>query len=221
MPLLVVLLLFFFIALAIIFGTVFFVYHVSRKLTHALGVVSLPRSVTKSLDESRRYARLIVQTARQYPPGPLRNRLDLTLRPVDAWLANLTRLEKALGKLYQQRNLSRELRQANFEIDDLRRKLLMATDREAALLRDLMKSKQQHLIVLKELQLFQTQAELKIHKIASDLGATHAEILLLVARGDFNDNRFRRLDENLQENLRSMQDMLGAMEELGYYSAAG
>jgi hypothetical protein len=221
MPLLVILLLFFFIALVMIFGTVFLVRQVSRKLTHTLGVVSLPRSVTKSLNESRRYARLIVQTARHYPPGPLRNRLDLTLRPVDAWLDNLTRLEKALGKLYQQRNLPRELRQANFEIDNLRRKLLMATDREASLLRDLIKSKQQHLAALKELELFQTQAELKIHKIASDLGATHAEMLLLVARGDFNENRFRRLDENLQENLHSMQDMLGAMEELGYYSAAG
>ncbi len=84
-----------------------------------------------------------------------------------------------------------------------------------------MNSKKQHLAALKKLELFQTQAELKIHKIASDLGATHAEVLLVVAKGDFNENRFRRLDENLQDNLTGVQDMLGAMEELGYHVASG
>jgi hypothetical protein len=74
---------------------------------------------------------------------------------------------------------------------------------------------------LKELKSFQTQAELKIHRIASDLATTHAEMLLIVARGDFNDNRFKRLDENLQDHLAGLRDMLAAMDELGYSSAAG
>ena len=83
------------------------------------------------------------------------------------------------------------------------------------------KSKEQHLAALQELHHFQMQAELKIRKIASDLGATHAEMLLIVAKGDFNDNRFHRLDENLQEHVSSMRDMLAAMEEMGYGRVAG
>ncbi len=194
---------------------------VIKLLAEAFRASFLPRSVVASLKESRRYGHLIVQTVQQYPPGPLRDRLNLTLKSVEQWLANLTRLEQGLKKLYGQRNLSRELRRANFEIDSLRRRLLMASDEEAAYLRELMNSHKQHLLALKKLQLFQTQAELKVHKIASDLGATHAEILLVVAKGDFNENRFRRLDENLQEQLNGVQDMLGAMEELGYNVASG
>lgn len=217
--LLVIFLLAILITLAMLFAAVVLARSVGRRLSNTLNLSSLPRSVTQSLKESRRYARLIVETAEQYPAGPIQDRLNRTLQPVEQWLASLDRLEVGLAQLYRQRNLSRDLRQTDREVDELRRKLLAANGDEAVFLRDLIKSKKQHLIVLKELQLFQTQAELKIHKIASDLGATHAEMLLVAARGDFNENRFRRLDENLQEHLGSMRDMLGAMEELGYHSA--
>ncbi|GIK42230.1 MAG: hypothetical protein HND46_23765 [Chloroflexi bacterium] len=189
------------------------------KLVKVAQTASLPRSVARSVAESRHYGRRIMQVAQQYPPGPMRDRLNLTLRPVDRWLESLTRLEHGLGKLYSQRNLDRELRQVAFEIDDLRRRSLTAVDGEVRYLRELMQSKKQHQSALKELKSFQTQAELKIHKIASDLATTHAEMLLIVAKGDFNDNRFQRLDENLQEHLAGLRDMLKAMDELGYSSA--
>jgi hypothetical protein len=190
------------------------------KLAKTLQGSSLPRSIAKPVAESRHYGRLIMRVARQYPPGLLRDRLDLTLRPVNLWLENLTRLEQGLAKLYSQRNLERELRQVALEIDDLRRRSLMAADSEAKFLRELMESKKQHQAALKQLQAFQTQAELKIRKIASDLATTHAEMLLIVAKGDFNHNRIHRLDENLQDHLAGLRDMLAAMDDLGYSSAA-
>jgi hypothetical protein len=193
---------------------------VGQKLGRLARTSSLPRPISRSLNESRYYANLIVQMTEQCPPGPMQDRLNLTLKPVDQWLANLTRLEQGLSKLYSQRNLARDLRQTSLEIDDLRRQLLTARGQEVSYLRDLKKSKEQHLSALKELEGFQTQAELKIRKIASDLGATHAEMLLIMARGDFNENRMRRLDENLQEHLASMRDVLAAMDEMGYGSVA-
>lgn len=193
---------------------------VRQKMARMLRVSSLPRSIARSLKESRYYGSLIVQMAQQYPPGPVQDRLNLTLQPVDQWLTNLTRLEEGLAKLYSQRNLARELRQTKFEIEDLRRQLLTVSGQDVPYMRELKKSKEQHLAALKDLQRFQTQAELKIRKIASDLGATHAEMLLIVARGDFNENRMQRLDENLQEHLAGMRDMLAAMDEMGYSSAA-
>jgi hypothetical protein len=204
---------------AALLALILFARIVSRTLSKLVGASSLPRSVTRSLNESRHYGRLIVQMAQQYPPGPMKDRLSLTLRPVDQWLTNLSRLEQGLAKMYGQRNLARELRQTSIEIDDLRRQLLTGNGRELVYLRELKKSKEQHLAALKELQQFQTQAELKIRKIASDLGATHAEMLLIVARGDLNENRMRRLDENLQEHLASMRDVLAAMDDMGYSSA--
>lgn len=192
-----------------------------RKLVQSLQTPSLPRAVARSVAESRHYGRRIMQVAQQYPPGPMHDRLDLTLRPVSRWLESLTRLEQGLAKLYNQRNLDRELRQIALELDDLRQRTLTAADGETKHLHDLMQSKKQQQAALKELRIFQTQAELKIHKIASDLATTHAEMLLIVAKGDFNDNRFQRLDENLQEHLTGLRDMLQAMDELGYNSAAG
>jgi hypothetical protein len=225
MPLIPIFLLILLICLVVaLVGTGVFLYASVKGVTKVAGSLSrsaLPRSIVRSLKESRQYGRLIKQTVQQYPEGPMRDRLELTTRPVDDWLANLTKLEKGLEKLYGQRNLTRELRQARFEIDELRRQMLLADKNEAAYLRQLMDSKKQHLATLKELQAFQTQAELKIRKIASDLGATHAEILLVIARGDFNENRFRRLDENLQDHLSGIRDMLSAMDEMGYSGVVG
>ena len=176
----------------------------------------MPSSTRDALGEARHYAKLIKHTAQQCTPGPMRERLMQTIRPVDEWLVNLQRLEQSLQKLYAQRNLSRELRKVDFEINQLKREMLGADEGEFGSLRKLVKSKEYHRSTLRELQAFQTQAELKIRRIASDLGATHAEMLLITARGDFSESRFRRLDENLQDNLSSLRDMISVMDEINY-----
>ncbi len=193
---------------------------VAKSLGSGASFTVMPMTVKQSLRDSRRYAKLIKQTVQQQPAGPMRDRLSLTIKPVDEWLTNLDRLEKALSKLYAQRNLGRELRKVNFEIEQLRRQVLTANSMQVRSLRTLMKSKKNHRERLQELQAFQNQAELKIHQIASDLGTAHAEVLLVTSKGDFNDNRFRRLDENLQENLSGLRDILSAMDDMGYTSSA-
>jgi hypothetical protein len=200
------------VASAKVLGTVF---------NTTLGASSLPHSVKRPLQEARRYAELIRTTVQQCPPGPMKDRLNLTIEPVNEWITNLNRLEQALRKLYSQRNLNRELRRVNYELEQLHRQLLTANREEAVSVRALMKSKKQHRAVLNELLAFQNQAELKIRKIASDLGTTHTEVLLVTARGDFNQNRIQRLDENLQENMSSLRDILSAMDDMGYSSAVG
>jgi hypothetical protein len=180
----------------------------------------LPSSVKRPMREAREYAEKIKRTARQCPPGPMRDRLDQTVKPVDEWLNNLNRLEQALSKLYSQRNPARELRRTQYEIEELRRQILVASRSDTASLKALMASKKKQYAVLEELQAFQNQAELKIRKIASDLGIAHTEMLLVTARGDFNDNRFQRLDENLQDNLTGLRDILSAMDDMGYTSNA-
>jgi hypothetical protein len=197
------------------------VYYSTRgviQLARALQKPALPRSVMRSLEESRRYGRLIMETAQQYPAGPIRDRLELMIRPVDEWLTRLKKLEQGLEKLYGQRNLTRELRQTVYDIEELQRQLLTAANLEADHLQALLSSKQTHYTALTELKVFQNQAELKIRKIASDLGATHAEMLLVSARGDFNDNRLYRLEENLQEQMTGLRDVLAAMDEMSYRS---
>jgi hypothetical protein len=44
-------------------------------------------------------------------------------------------------------------------------------------------------------------------------------MLLVTARGDFNENRIQRLDENLQDHVSSLRDMMAAMDEMGYSQA--
>lgn len=177
---------------------------------------AVPASVRRSLREARTYAQKIRLTVSQHPDGPVRDRLGMTIKPVDEWLTNLSRLEQALGKMYAQCNLTRDLRQINFEIEQLHRQLLNAEADELGSIRALMSSKQKHKEALRQLQLFQTQAERRIQKIASDLGATHAEMLLISARGKFNDGRLQRLDEDLREQVTGLRDMLSAMDEMGY-----
>lgn len=197
------------------------IFKVSRAFLRGLmGFSPLPGAIKRSLREARHYAELIKKTARQCPPGPVQDRLIRTVKPVDEWLVNLNRLEQSLVKLYSQRNISRELRRTTSEIERLRRQMLMTDEQETAALKDLINSKRKHQAVLKELITFQNQAEFKIHKIASDLGTTHSEMLLVTTRGNFKDQRLQRLDESLEENLTGLRDILSAMDEMGYSSQA-
>jgi predicted secreted protein len=203
------------------YKTIQFIAGNSGGTSIAGGSGRVPASTKTALRDARHYARLIKETATHCPPGPMRDRLTRTVKPVDEWLANLLRLEQALGKMHAQRNLSRDVSKANYEIEQLRRQILGAQNAdEVASLRALMKSKRGHLNAMEELQRFQQQAELKIRRIASDLGAAHAEMLLLTTKGDFSENRFQRLDENLQENMSSLRDMLSVMDEMSYVSRA-
>lgn len=216
MPIILVLVLIFMLFLTL--ALAYFAARGGASLVRFLSQPALPRSIRQSLDESRRYGRLILATSKRYPAGPIRDRLDLMLKPVEQWLAQLNKLEQSLQQMYGQYNLRREMRRARFEVEESKRRLGTAeTEQEAASLRKLLHSKENRYAGLKELETFQTQAELKIRKIASDLGAAHAEMLLISARGDFNNNRLRRLDENLQEHVSSLKDLLAAMEESGYY----
>jgi predicted RNase H-like nuclease (RuvC/YqgF family) len=219
-----VLILWFLIIVVLIIGVTVFAGVASFKLFKWMsggGSGRMPNYTREALRDAKKYAKLIKTTARECPAGPMRDRLNRTVEPVDDWLLNLKRLEQSLGKLYVQRNLDRELRKANFEIEQLRRQLLQATSAtEVSSLRALMKSKKMHVSSLTELQAFQNHAELKIRKIASDLGATHAEMLLVTTRGDFSESRFQRLDENLQDNMAGLRDILSAMDDMRYMSGA-
>jgi hypothetical protein len=206
------------VGVALLLTAIIFIRRLMQRLARTIQASALPTAIARSLRESRHYGKLIIQTVQEYPPGPIRDRLNLTIQPVDKWLTNLSRLEQGLVKLYSQRNLARELRRTRNEIETLRRQLLTVRGKEAAGLTALKLSKEQHLAALQELQIFQNQAELKIQKIASDLGATHAEMLLIIAKGDFNENRLHRLDANLQEHLSSMRDIVTTMDEMGYSS---
>ncbi len=221
----VVILLWFLIIVVIILGVVCLAgvatFKLVRWLTGGAGATRIPTATRDALRDAKHYARLIKTTAQQCPPGLIRDRLGRTVKPVDEWLENLKRLELALAKLYAQRDLNREMRKANTELEQLRRQLVTATSAaQVDSLRALMKSKKKHHSVLEELQGFQNQAELKIRRIASDLGATHAEMLLITARGDFSESRFQRLDENLQDNLAGLRDIMAAMDDMRYMSGA-
>lgn len=221
----VVILLWFLIIVVLIIGVTTFAGVVTLKLfrwvSGAVDTGRMPGATRTAIREAKQYARLIKTTAQQCPPGLVCDRLGRTVKPVDEWLDNVKRLEQSLSKLYAQRKLSRELRKTRTEIEQLRRQILTATSAgEVASLRALMKSKKIHLEALEELQAFQNQAELKIRKIASDLGAAHAEMLLITARGDFSESRFQRLDENLQDNLDGLRDIMAAMDDMGYMSGA-
>jgi predicted secreted protein len=121
----------------------------SSPSTAAFGVGRVPNSTKAALRDARQYARMIKETATNAAPGPMRDRLAQTVRPVDEWLANLVRLEQSLGKMHAQRNLSRDIGKANYEIEQIRRQILIAQNAdEVASLRALMKSKRSHLNAL-------------------------------------------------------------------------
>lgn len=196
------------------------IFKLLRVVFESWQISSLPGSMAQSLQDARNYAKRIKRMAQQYPPGPMQDRLNRMTHPVDEWLTNLNQLEQALTRLYKHQDVKRDLRRVTLEIEQIHRQLLVSRDAEAASLRALIQSKKKHCAVLEELQAFRNQTELRIRKIASDLGAAYTEVTLVSAKGNFNDNRFQRLDDDLQDNLNSLRDILAAMDEMGYSSAS-
>ncbi len=207
--------------MAVSAGSIFVFYWLLTSLSKfftALGnsfqVARLPSVISKPLKEARYYAQLITQSTQECPSGPVRDRLNHTVSLAHESLESLQRLEQDMIKLYSHHDLNRDQTRTNFEIEHLKRQLLTVTGREATLILELIKSRKEHLNALEELKSFQAEAVLKIRIIASDLATAHAEMLLIIAKGDFNNNRLRRLDENLQEHLGSLRDMVAVMDEL-------
>ncbi|MDM8529094.1 hypothetical protein QUF58_12920, partial [Anaerolineales bacterium HSG24] len=201
----------------IIYLTVNLLARLRDKLYHTSKMSRLPRSVYKPLRQARQYGQLITKTAQECPPGPIRSHLkNLTVKHVDESLESLGQLEESLITLYSHRNIKRELNKTYNEIEQISRELMAAENKQAKLLRRLLKSKREYLVTLEEMQEFQQHAELEIRKIASDLTRAHAEMLLVITKGDFSSSRLNRLDENIQEHLSSLRDIIHVMDELGY-----
>jgi len=121
-----VLVLFLAILLLITYFGAVIIFKLLKIMVDGASFSSLPHSVKRPLREARDYAEKIKRTARQYPSGPMRDRLDRTVKPVDEWLSSLNKLEQALTKLYSQRNPARELRRAQYEVAQLRRQMSRA-----------------------------------------------------------------------------------------------
>ncbi len=173
----------------------------------------LPPSVQQGLKQARRYGQLMLAMEQEGTPRQ-RKRLTHTMKAVNEVLANLTRLEQNLEKLYGKRNLRQELAQTTVEIDELQSQLPTAEGRSAQILDNLLKNKEKHRAILNSLQAFQQQIELTIRQNASVLNSTHAEMILLTAKDNLDNNRVRRLNQALQENSDSLVDLLEAMEEM-------
>jgi len=201
--------------------TVGMVKQTRRKVRHSIDMARLPRAVTKSLREARQYSQQITTVVQECPPGPMRTHLNnLTMKHVQESIQNLDRLEQVLLKLYSHRNIKRELRQVHNEIEKTQKQIQRASMDELKLLRRLVQSKREQLVTLENIQAFQQQTELELRRIASDLNTTHAEMVLVVSKGNFNPKRFNRLDENLKEHLGSLRDMVTVIDELGYNQAS-
>jgi|GEM_PF-5290499 len=176
-------------------------------------VAGISQESKKWLKESRYYANLIIESEKQCSPSQ-QKRLSSTIETVNKLITSLIALEEHLRRIYSKHNLSKELKQTATELNDLQEQLRTADRKSAQILNDLVNRKQKHLSVLNDIRDLQGQIELKIRQNATVLNNTHAEITLLMGRGELDSNQFNRLTEELRENSDSVMDLLETMEEM-------
>lgn len=66
---------------------------------------------------------------------------------------------------------------------------------------------------LADIQNFQNQLELQVRQNTTGLKNINAEITLVSAKGSLDNQRFHRLNEELQESSESLMDLLDVMNE--------
>jgi hypothetical protein len=156
---------------------------------------------------------LVADIARR-KDGALRHRLEEQVRQIDAWVDGIYRLTGRLEELETDALLRQDMATAPGELRRLTERLQgvkdAATERS---LRDAQASRQSQVDNLNALRDIMERAHLQLENTLAALGAVYAQVQLLTAK-DLDSARARQLQTDIAEQVRAVQDVVDAMDEV-------
>ena len=171
------------------------------------------RRIEKAL-EYRSQIEAAVSRARQ---GLLRDNLAETAAEIDEWLENLYSLAVRLDAFQADRTIQQDLRSVPEALESYERRLkTVGDDRLRAQMQNVYDSKRTQWESLRNLQETMVKARLQMDNTLSALGTVYSQVLLIGVK-DIEGGRARRLHEDIAEEIKSLQDVVGAMDEVYQY----
>jgi hypothetical protein len=171
------------------------------------------RCILKAL-EYRSQIEAAVSRARQ---GLLRDNLSETAAQIDEWLENLYTLALRLDAFQIDKTIQQDLRAVPEALGTYERRLKTVSDeRLRAQMQEMYDAKRAQWKSLETLQETMTRAKLQMDNTLTALGTVYSQVLLIGVK-DIEGGRARRLHEDIAEEIKSLQDVVGAMDEVYQY----
>jgi hypothetical protein len=166
------------------------------------------------LEKALEYQRRIEAAVRDQPASVLRDRLRYMSDEVGEWIAAIYRLASRLDEYEADVVINQDMRSVPLAIKNYRQRLKQEDDEAVKeQMRQTIRSKEAQWDYLQKLQNTMEKAEFQLEQTLSALGTVYSQMLLIGAR-DTQGDKAQRLREDVGEQVKSLQDLIQAMDEV-------
>ena len=181
--------------------------------TAAIKDVESRRYVEKGLE----YRAQIEAAANRARSGLLRDNLAETADEIDRWLENMYSLALRLDAFAADRTIQQDLHSVPSTLQTYEQRMKTVTDDQLrAQMHDIYEAKKAQWESLKNLQATMARARLQMDSALTALGTVYSQILLIGVK-DVDSGRAQRLREDIAEEIKSLHDVVEAMDEVYQY----
>lgn len=171
------------------------------------------------LKRALEYRALITEAAYRHS-GPLRSQILATGSEINAWIEQIYTLAQRLDEFEENAVISRDRRLVPQDLKNLRRRLEAEPSAEMrAELEEAIQTKETQLANLTSLENNIKRADIQLDHTLSALGTVYAQVQLIGSK-DVDSARTRRLQEDIREEVASLQDTISAIDEVQHYHRA-
>jgi len=188
---------------------------VSDMLRGEFNARELPSSKYRDkVEKALEYRERIEGVIRQSRQGVLREHLQEDARRITEWVSNVFGLAKRLDAYENDEIIKRDMRSVQSAIKDFEARLRLEDDEAVCQqMREAIRSKKTHWDNLQRLQNTMEKAEFQLENTLSAMGTVYAQLQLIGAK-DVDSSRARHLREDISEQVKALQDIAEAMDEV-------
>lgn len=177
------------------------------------------RKSRQRLKKAQTYIMEVESAIAKTPQGPIRDRMTRTIESMQKWVEAIYRMSTRIDAYEGDRIISQDLRSVPVAIANLRRKLAVENDppvREQ--IERTIADKERQMEQLTRLKNTIERAEYQMESTLSAMGTVYAQLQMLGTARD-SEEIINRLQDNIDEQVDSLQDLNDAMDEM-YTSSA-
>ena len=168
------------------------------------------------LKRALEYHHLIGKAANQHS-GVMRTSINTTASEINDWIEQIYRLAKRMDDFEENEVINRDRRMVPQDLKNLRRRLEVE---EAASVRaeleEAIQTKETQLANLRNLENNVKRADIQLDHTLSALGTVYAQVQLIDAK-DVDSARAQRLQDEIRDEVMSLQDTISAIDEVQSY----
>jgi hypothetical protein len=170
------------------------------------------------LKRALEYRRLILEAASKHK-GAMRHNIESTASEITAWIEQIYNLAQRMDTFEENDVISRDRRTVPMDLENLRRRLKAEQDpavREQ--LEEAIQTKETQLTNLRSLENNMKRADIQLDHTLSALGTVYAQVQLIDSK-EVDSARAQRLQDNIREEVLSLEDTIAAFDEVQSFSA--